>query len=558
MSKFNTPTARATGTSVIETKPVATAINHQGGAGFERTELSELFLLAVTNLVGEQTFYETAGDRDSRFETLITKVASVEENIVWLTAFAIWLRGSANMRSASLVLAAETVRTRLKAGFAGGNREIINGVLQRPDEPGEMLAYWTSRYGRAIPKPVKRGIADAASRMYNQKSFLKYDGNSHAYGFQDVIALTHPEPLTVGRSPAMTAAVQSDLFEYIALNRIGAAGRELVGSKLAEVDGELVIPESLAVLRANKKLRTLTPEQIHKLAGSGKLADCLKDAGMTWENIPALVNGPWTKDLWEAIIPSMGYMALLRNLKNFDENGVSDEVAASVAARLADPEEVAKSRQLPMRFLSAYNKAPSLRWAHALDKALDMSLASIPELSGNTLVLIDTSGSMHAGFSRDGSLARWDAATVFGLALARRAEKVDVVSFSGGWYGSNTDSKVFPAKKGESVLRSIERWTRDGFFINGGTDTVGALRKHYKGHDRVVILTDEQAGNRSDVSSAIPSNVPMHTYNLAGYQYGHAPSGTQNRYTSGGLTDLGFAQIPLLEKGSSADWPWVK
>lgn len=24
-----------------------------------------------------------------------------------------------------------------------------------------MLAYWTSRYGRAVPKPVKRGVADA-------------------------------------------------------------------------------------------------------------------------------------------------------------------------------------------------------------------------------------------------------------------------------------------------------------------------------------------------------------------------------------------------------------
>lgn len=38
---------------------------------------------------------------------------------------------------------------------------MIASVLRRPDEPGELLAYWTATYGRAVPKPVKRGIADA-------------------------------------------------------------------------------------------------------------------------------------------------------------------------------------------------------------------------------------------------------------------------------------------------------------------------------------------------------------------------------------------------------------
>ena len=74
----------------------------------------------------------------------------------------------------------------------------------------------------------------------------------------------------------------------------------------------------------------------------------------------------------------MGYMALLRNLRNFDQAGVSDAVAAQVAARLADPAQVARSRQLPMRFLSAYRARPSLRWAYPLEQALGLASATFP------------------------------------------------------------------------------------------------------------------------------------------------------------------------------------
>lgn len=262
------------------------------------------------------------------------------------------------------------------------------------------------------------------------------------------------------------------------------------------------------------------------------------------------------KAAWEAVIPSMGYMALLRNLRNFDEAGVSDEVAETVARKLADPERVARSRQLPMRFYSAYNAAPSLRWGYALDKALTESLSNVPHLDGRTLVLVDTSGSMNSGFSRDGTLMRWDAAVVFGLALALRCQTADVVSFSASW-GYKPATKAFDLRRGASLLREVERWKNGGWFLGGGTDTAGALRKHFRGHDRVIIVTDEQAAySGDDVTEAIPKQVPMYTWNLVSYRAGHAPSGSGNRHTFGGLTDAAFRMIPLLEAGRDAHWPW--
>lgn len=538
MSKFNTPTkARPAGRSFLLSEQTPTTRTHNGGPGYLRETRSELFLLAVTNFVGETTFYESAHQRDNRFGQLVRTVAAEPDGITWLTGFGRWLRTEANMRSAALVLAAETVHERLAKGLHGGNRQIVNTVLQRADEPGEFLAYWTSHYGRNLPKPVRRGVADAALRLYNERSLLKYDTDSKGYRFADVIRLTHPEP---------KAAWQSDLFEYAIGRRLGF---------------DVLTPrESLLMIRENIAMKKLSPEQARALLFTpndltADAATALAAAGMTWEQIPALVNGPWTAAMWEAIIPSMGYMALLRNLRNFDQAGVSDAVAEKIGARLADPEQVARSRQLPMRFLSAYNAAPSLRWGWHLEKALDASLANIPRLPGRTLILIDTSGSMHAGFSKDGSLHRWDAATMFGLALARRCEDTDIVSYS-------NHGKRFRLEAGESLLRALERWRKEGYFLAGGTNTAGAVRSTFAGHDRVVILTDEQAGSGWGVSSygvdsMLPQLTPLYTFNLAGYQAGHAPSGTAYRHTFGGLTDACFKLIPLLESGRNATaWPW--
>lgn len=524
MSKFNTSSARPSALSPIVSGQRPTGRTYEGGAGYGRDPRSELFLLAVANMVGERTFYETAADRDDRYETLIHDVAVADP--AWMAGFLPWLRGEGNMRSASLVGALEAAKAMTAAGLPG-SRQLVAAVLQRPDEPGEAIAYWTSRYGRAIPKPVKRGIADAVRRLYTERALLKYDTSSHGFRFADVLDLVHPSPV---------APWQGALFTH-ALDRRHNRGNP--------------IPAELQMLHRNARLRA-----------DGSLndwsnPDVLREAGMTWEDALSAVGSKVDKArLWSALIPSMGYMALLRNLRNFDDAGLPDDVAAKVAARLADPEQVAKSRQLPMRFLSAYRAARSLRWAYPLEQALGHAVANVPALPGRTLVLVDTSGSMNAGFSKDGTLMRWDAAVVFGLAVGMRCTSADVVSFSGSGWGSSAGpvTKVFPLQGGESLLRAVDRWKSGGWFIGGGTDTAGALRRHFAGHDRVIVLTDEQASQ--DVSGAVPAQVPMYTWNLAGYRYGHAPSGGRNRHTFGGLGDSAFRMVPLIEAGRNAVWPW--
>jgi hypothetical protein len=278
-------------------------------------------------------------------------------------------------------------------------------------------------------------------------------------------------------------------------------------------------------------------------------ADRLREAGMTWEDVLSLVGSTVDKAaLWSALAPSMGYMALLRNLRNMDEAGVSDEVAAAVAMRLAEPEQVARSRQFPYRFLAAYEQAPSLRWGPALDQALNASLANVPTLKGRSLVLIDTSSSMRSGLSGRSKMTPGKAAAVFGTVLAARGD-TDL-------YGFANDVFRHDVPKGASVIREVDRFVQRTGEVGHGTEIAAAIRATYKGHSRVFVISDMQTMDHG-VTSAVPANVPLYGFNLGGYRHTAFDAGAPNRHEFGGLTDATFTMVPLIEAGRHAAWPWL-
>ncbi|MET9449767.1 TROVE domain-containing protein [Streptomyces cinerochromogenes] len=499
---------------------------YEGGPAFVREPREELFLLAVGNFVSQRTFYESGEERDDRYTRLVGELAV--QDPAWTASLLRWLRGEGNMRTASLVGAAAYVRARLRAGASAGpsNRSVIDSVLQRADEPGELLAHWISVYGRNVPQPVKRGIADAVRRLYTSRSLLKYDTPSKSFRFGDVLNLVHA-------SPDPEKPWQAALFRY-ALDR-------------RHHPEQAVPPASDHLLTAHRALmESAVGERRAMVTGPGG-PERLAAAGMTWESLAGWLHGPMDAAVWEAVIPTMAPMALLRNLRNFDEAGVSDDVAARVAARISDASEVARSRQFPFRYLAAHQHAPSQRWAAALERALGHSLADVPSLPGRTLILVDRSDSMFWDtVSERSQLTRADAAAVFGTALALRAEQADLVEF--GWRSAEV-----PFEPGEPVLEVLKR-----FHSLGGTHTTKAVRTHYREHDRVLIVTDEQAAPYGPGGPAepVPADIPVYTWNLAGYRPAHGPTGPR-RYTFGGLTDAAFRMVGLIEAGREAAWPWT-
>lgn len=531
MAKFNVVDNR----TIVATGPIAvqstakTLKTFEGEPAYARNAKSDLFLLGVANMVSEQTFYEDGKVRDARFAALVQQVAV--QDVAWLTGFVGWLRRTANMRSAPLVAAAEGVRARLASGLTGGNRQLVDAALNRADEPAEFLAYWRSRFGKALPAPVKKGLADAAVRLYNERSALKYD-TGEGYRMADVIELTHAKP---------KAAWQSALFEHLLARRHNRPE-------------QLRNAELLPMITTRKAFMEIDPSTRRMLLDSADFPEMLAKAGLTWEALSAWLNGPMDAKAWEAVIPSMGLMALARNLRNFDEAGVSDEAAAAVVARFSDPEQIARSRMLPFRWLSAFEHAPSLRWGHGLSKALEASLTNIPSFGGRTLVLVDTSASMSSvGFSRKSKVTPVKAASIFGVSLALKGEKVDLVGFADGTF-------VHTPQRGASLLTEVDRFIRRVGEVGHGTEIARSLRKHFAGHDRVVLISDMQTMGgyyAHGVSESIPANVPLYGFNLEGYAPTVIPASAQTkRYEFGGLTDATFQMIPLIESGTSQGFPW--
>lgn len=548
MAKFNrkqTTAAQTAGVPLPDLSPAAEVavpqhLGHEGAPGFLRTPEGELFMLAVVNFVGEDTFYEKAGERDSRFRDLVRKVAVT--NPEWLVNFIGWLRGDANMRSASGMAAVEMVMARAEAKLPGHGRKAVFNAAVRADEPGEMLAYWLNTYApnngkgaKSMPAALRRGLADAVAKLYNERNFIKYDSDKAAVRFGDVIDLVNPATFR----PELRDTWQGDLLKYA------------IDVRHNRDNG---IPESLRMLSARRNLLNLPADERRALLRTnhraGTLADLLRHAGMTWEQMAGWLPGGMDREAWEWVIPNMGYMATLRNLRNFDKAGVSSSTAKKIAKMLADPGNVAKSRQFPYRFLSAYLATDTERWREALEEALQASVRNIPELPGRTLVLVDTSGSMGSmGLSGRSKMTPVQAGALFGVALAAKGEQVDLYGFANGNRPFRHD-----VRKGAAVLRATEKFCGRIGEDGHGTAIAASVARTYHGHNRVVIVTDMQtfaadAWGVGPVSDQVPAEVPMYAFNLGGYKVTGIDTSVPNRYELGGLTDATFKVLAALETG---------
>jgi GNAT superfamily N-acetyltransferase len=505
-----THTARPTG--VLRTVPDVTASTHEGFEGYVKNAKTELYTLALVSF-GDDTFYETGSDRLTRLQVLARQVAT-EDDTFWLGSFVHWLRNTANMRMAAVVIAAE-------AAAAGHpiSRRLVDAACQRADEPAEMLGYWLSTHGRKLPYAVKRGIADAARRLYTEYGFVKYDSSSANVRMGDVIELTHPKPQNEGQSALFQHAVD------VRHNRDNPRGLDQLHN-LREFYNwrKLVLAGDLDPLR--------TP--LPNLA--------------TWENLSSLTE--MSAAAWERVIPQMGYMALLRNLRNFEDKGVSVPVLDQVAARLKDPEQVRKSRQLPYRFWSAWKHSGTMRFGQVLEEALQISCENVPRLPGKTLVLVDTSGSMGRTVSARSQIRCVEQAGLFGAALINASAPGSVLGIYADGFATVTTAR--------SVLRTAEAINSAVGSVGHGTATWPAAVHAWTQHgpfDRIVVFTDMQDHPSRAAPAHIPAHVPIFVWDLLGYKTANIELGSA-RYMLGGLSDNSFKLMELLERHKTGVWPW--
>lgn len=233
-----------------------------------------------------------------------------------------------------------------------------------------------------------------------------------------------------------------------------------------------------------------------------QLADDTLPAPDTWE--VALSAGEDKAATFTRLIEEgkLGYLALLRNLRNMEAAGVESSVIKNaIRARKG------ASRVLPFRYVAAARAVP--QYEAVLDEAMLSSLGdTVPGLRGNTVVLVDVSGSMGAALSGKSDLKRYEAAAA--LAGIVRCESHRIFTFSDYFV-------EVPPRRGMACIDAIVH----SQFSNGTQMGAAVAEANKIGYDRIIVITDEQS------QDVVPQPVGKHNYiiNVASSLNGVAADG---------------------------------
>ncbi len=526
-------------------------VNKAGGVAYEVKDPVARMLHIVGQMFGEPTYYKDADsdtqERTSEAQAVIDTAQEIASGKQWadLLPIAAWARTELHMRTTPIVIfavAAEFLPKNPLAKRDDGRahlRVYAKSILQRADEPRLAFAAWTALYGQAdvkgvrqamVPNSLKRAISDRlATTPENLLAKYNYDGSP---SLADTIRATDS---TLVRHPK---------FMYF-------------------VNREKWLP---------KAKETPTLQARYELARCESLTDKARElisaSHATWEDVISQFGS--LKETWEAVIPQMGYMAVIRNLRNFIEAGV-DLVAAGVLKKLTDPEQVQSSRQLPFRFLSAARAvggAPEGRISgvrsvkankvvDAIDEALTVMVKGLPTIPGKTAFFLDNSGSMSAPISKDSTVTMVDAGNLLGALFGLKSEDSIICAFT---------DKPYPVemRKADSVLTNMERLNEAG---GNGSSTNAWLcppllrTKGFKA-DRIVLISDGQCwdstgyygGGSASFRSAVEAyrkwagkDTWVHSINLCGTVQSQMSEKDKNVNLLSGFSDKVLDMICVAE-----------
>lgn len=191
--------------------PEGRSFTGEGGLGFLRPPAEELSMLLHSDRSSD-AFYESAGSRGDRRRSLVSRLATEDPDKIAEVVAAV---RAAGMRVPAIVTAVDA----LVAGVASSSN-LLTSVLARPDDPALALKYFQEAYpGRKIPSGLKRALAAAATRLYDESACIRFDvtrlrgvedraASSRSVSFRDVILVARPEPRDEEQS-ALFASVLS-------------------------------------------------------------------------------------------------------------------------------------------------------------------------------------------------------------------------------------------------------------------------------------------------------------------------------------------------------------
>lgn len=382
------------------------------------------------------------------------------------------------LRSIPLVLSVELAK---QASGTSIVSKTINGVVQRADEIAELLAYYQTANKRqgakklgSLSKQVQKGLAESFNR-FDEYQFAKYNRKTEVK-LKDALFLVHPKAKDES---------QQEVFNKIAANT-------------------LAVPYTWETELSELGKTRFENQAVKQMAVAQK---------------------------WEELIESkkVGYMALMRNLRNILDAGVSLRHIEMVCSYIANEQAVATSKQLPFRFLAAYREVKKHDSKYvsmvleALEDAVMHSAKNIKGFGINTSVVIacDVSGSMRQPVSARSSVMLYDIGLMLGMLMQSQCKNVISGMFGDRWKIINMPRR--------NVLANVQEYYRRqgevGYATNGYL-VVNDLIKRKEVVDKVMLFTDVQMYDTTGFNSfesswkkykQIAPNAKLYIFDLAGH-----------------------------------------
>lgn len=300
-----------------------------------------------------------------------------------------------------------------------------------------------------------RGLRNGVANFYTEKDkdkvafqMVKYR-QRNGWTHRDVIRLAHPS--------AGKGRILNSLFKY-AVGKAETAQHPLVDAF-----------EEIQAFCKN------TLEKKNELATKdiSKVVKLITEHEMTWEMVPTEILA--LPQVWEALLPKMPSMAMIRNLGKMTSIGLvtpGSEAAKLVLKKIKDTEAMTKARVHPMQLLLALRTYAqgrgfkgNLTWSpvtsivDALDAAFYAAYGNVEPTGKRWLLGLDVSGSMQTSYVSNSVLSCAEACGAMALVTAAVENDPLFIAF-------NTDGHIFPISKRQrldDVVKIIHS-------MGGGTD----------------------------------------------------------------------------------------
>ncbi|MBD9652509.1 TROVE domain-containing protein [Ensifer sp. ENS09] len=417
---------------------------------------------------------------------------------------------------------------------------------------------------------------------------------------------------------ALLSSLQSDVFArafprvvksgkmlrgFVQVMRSGAAGRKSLGTRPKKaVQAWLEHASTMQVLRAmvgnDPSLadvirmvhpRPATPERqafyawaLGKPYDYAALPDVVKalqafrrDQTQPLPDVPfqLLTSLALTREHWVEIAAKGGWQMLRQNLKTFARNGVFEVegVAEAIARRLADPDEIHRSKVFPYQLMMAWKmvdgQVPEVV-RDALQDAMDIAIGNVPSLAGHVVLCPDVSGSMGSSVTgyRQGATSAVrciDVAALMTAAFLQRNPQARVLPF-----GNNVVNVSLNRR--DTVMTNAEKLVAVG---GGGTNCSAPLRALANEKvkvDLAVFISDNESwvdATRGGQATAVMAEwarikrvnpaAKLVCLDIQPYATTQAPT-RDDVLNIGGFSDAVYGVIASFAAGTNGADGWVK